>query len=409
MSDVDALRKAGARTRADCRICGSAEVSPFIRHESLPVAGMYLSANDIEPEPLFPLTVGFCRSCGLVQLGEVIPAEFYSSYRFTGSGSSSYRTHVEQVADALVDEWGLDRKRIVEIGCNDGYLLRMLKERGRNKVFGYEPAVDLAQSCERQGIDVAAELFGPTTIGLCPLAPVDAVIFRHVLEHIDDVHAFLGAVRSILRGPGSLVVIEVPDMGAILGNRLYSNFYHEHLSYFSRDSLSALLAQHGFVPRIWKRVPIHGGSLLVVCEASGAHTDAAVVPDRQVTFADCEEFAGASRRYFDSVGSFVRNERRRKVVLAGYGAAHRTVVTCSLAGLGSDDVAFLVDRNPYLHGFVVPGARIPIYGPARLSESPPDALVLFATSFEEEIVREQQAFARDGGRFVSISAEPKFI
>ncbi|MBI4491941.1 MAG: hypothetical protein HY690_04015, partial [Chloroflexi bacterium] len=90
-------------------------------------------------------------------------------------------------------------------------------------------------------------------------------------------------------------------------------------------------------------------------------------------------------------------------------AAQRTVVTCSLAGLTGEHIGWLVDKNPYLHGLYTPGAHLRIDSPDRLRREEVDALVIFASSFEAEIVLEQRAFAQQGGRFISLFPEPRYL
>jgi hypothetical protein len=94
--------------------------------------------------------------------------------------------------------------------------------------------------------------------------------------------------------------------------------------------------------------------------------------------------------------------------VAGYGAAHRSISVCALAGFGVQEIRFLVDKNPLLQGLFTPGNRLSI-GPPEALIGLADVALIFASSFEKEIVRENAAFTAAGGRFKSIFPSPRFL
>ncbi|MBI4491383.1 MAG: methyltransferase domain-containing protein, partial [Chloroflexi bacterium] len=325
------------RTLRQCRSCGGNLVD-FLGYDRVPVAGTYLSESDLDHEPLLPLTVALCEDCKLVQLREVLPDHVYRSYRFVGTGSAGYRAHLEWVAESLVARWGMRNRRILEIGCSDGYLLAQVRARGDNWVFGYEPSLHLRQACARANIPVSDAFFSARTVDRCPILPVDVVIVRHVLEHVDDLHDFLCGVTAALAPPG-ILVIEVPDIIATMRTGPYSQFYHEHLSYFGPTSLHRLLAQHGLHVLERTLVDVHGGSRYVVCSRANGLQAADAPPDEpDLDLSQASAFAARVQAYFRGLREFVEAQRLSGTRLAGYGAAQRTVVTCSLAGLTGEHI-----------------------------------------------------------------------
>ena len=395
-------------TREDCRFCGSRRLGEVFRDERLPIAGTYLTEAELGREPLPSLTVVVCHDCGLVQLRELPPPSLYAGYRFVGSGSQQYRAHIEWVAAALADRFGVAGKRILEVGCSDGALLRLLRGKGAAEVFGFEPSSPLRRACAEAEIATSAAFFGRHTRHECPFDAADAIVVRHVMEHVDDLNDFAAALADSLASDGVLVV-EVPDLDAIVQGGLYAHFYHEHLSYFRLGTLRRPLEAHGFEVAHQQRVDVHGGSLFAVCRKRPPATARPAPASDRVDVASLRRFAEERRGYIGRLGQFVREQRERGVRLVGYGAAHRTTVLCSLAGLGREHVSYLVDKNPLLHGLYTPGAHLPIYGVERLSQDVPDALAIFASSFEGEIRREQEPFVRAGGRLISLMPEPRYI
>jgi ubiquinone/menaquinone biosynthesis C-methylase UbiE len=332
--------------------------------------------------------------------------DIYSHYRYSGATSSSYRRYLDALAAELVERFGCKNRSVMEIGCNDGYLLEQLKEIGTNQVAGFEPAVCLAPMLKERGIEVIPELFEQDSAARMPFPKADLIVVRHVLEHIEDPNAFMAAVYECLSKDG-LVLIEVPDIDSIIANQLYAHFYHEHQVYYSRQTLAVLGEKHGLQTVDSRIVDIHGGSVSMIFSkrpACGEHKapDISTCGQRYDTYAT-ELFAYYDRLRAD-VGAMIGNGLR----LAGYGAAHRSVSACALAGFGVDQIGFLVDKNPMLQGLFTPGSRLPIRPPDALIESA-DVALIFASSFEKEIVQENSAFISGGGLFKSIFPTPRFL
>ena len=402
---------AGLRTRETCRSCGGAEWDEPLHFEALPVAGTYLDADEIGSEPAYPLTVRVCQTCGLVQLAEVVPPDlFYADYKFVGTVSPGYAAYLDSVAETLVGKWGLCDCRVLEVGCGSGYLLERIRSAGGNTVFGYEPSARLRAECEKRGVQASGQYFSPEALGESPIVPADATVIRNVLEHVDDLTEFLCAAAASV-AEGGLLVIEVPDLEAILAHGLPFHFYHEHLSYFSVDSLSRLLFRHGFEVLECSVVPVHShGALLAVCRRTDApvRSKEGVLGPREAV-RRMRALAAHTSVYLPSLLAFVSGLRSDGLRVAGYGAAQRTVSACSMARLTGEHIDYLVDKNRHLHGYYTPGARLQIFGPERLHTEPIDALVLFASSHEAEIIREQRSWAEQGGRFITLSPKPGFV
>jgi hypothetical protein len=86
--------------------------------------------------------------------------------------------------------------------------------------------------------------------------------------------------------------------------------------------------------------------------------------------------------------------------VAAYGAAAKGVVLANVCGLHADQVQFVADRNVHKQGKLLPGVRIPIEGPDELLRRRPDYCLLFAWNIADEILRQEAAYRREGGRFV---------
>ena len=91
--------------------------------------------------------------------------------------------------------------------------------------------------------------------------------------------------------------------------------------------------------------------------------------------------------------------------MAGYGAAAKGNTLLNFAGVGTDLIQFVVDRNPAKQGKFLPGSRIPIVDESKLVEARPDYIVILPWNLKAEVT-EQLAYARSwGARFVTAVPE----
>jgi hypothetical protein len=400
------------RVMGACRLCGEPLGAPAVAFDALPVAGVYVAPASSRSGPCLPLSVTVCGGCGHVQLLESLAPHFYERYSFVGSTSQRYLAHLEWVAEVVCERLGFTKPRVLEVGASDGALLDLLRRRGA-EVGGFEPSASAAAAALTRGLPVANTFFGPDAARMTPLPAPYVIVFRHVLEHIDDFALIFEGIRSLCV-PQTLLVLEVPDLVTTVRRRIHSNFYHPHTNYFDAAHLGALLARFGWVKVHEQIVDVFGGSLFVIAAPSGTAkippglgeaAAARLAPgELDVFFGTWKSAMAATRSFFDSLRA------EGGGVVDGHGAAERTVATIGMCGLDSSHIRRLYDRNPAFHGRAVPGAGIIICPPEAMDEDPPRTLVLFAQSFEEEIVADVERRGFRDLRLISMrTCPPHFI
>ena len=107
-----------------CLICSS-KFSPFIDFGIMPIANGFATKKELKNEYFFPMKVGFCETCSMVQLLEQPDREkmFHDSYAFFSSTSNYMINHFKKFANSVRLLQNLDEKSfVVEIGSNDGIM-----------------------------------------------------------------------------------------------------------------------------------------------------------------------------------------------------------------------------------------------------------------------------------------------
>jgi SAM-dependent methyltransferase len=385
---------------------------PILSLGELPLANALLTREQLgKLEPRYPLTLGFCPSLALVQIAERIPPEqLFSDYPYFSSMADEMLAHVKRHVEHLIAARGLDAgKLVIEIASNDGYLLQYYKAAGI-PVLGVEPAANIAKvaSAER-GIPTLVAFFdealGRKLAGEGRRAAV--VHANNVFAHVPDPVGFLEGIAALLE-PGGIASIEAPYVKDMIDKVEFDTIYHEHLFYYSLTAVSRLAALAGLAIVDVERLAIHGGSLRYTLSRPGENPQSGRVdallaeergwnvesPSAYRTFASkVEALRVELRQYLEGA----KREGRR---IAAYGASAKGTTLLNYCDVGSELIDFVVDRSPYKQGLFTPGTHLPILDPAALIERRPDAVLLLAWNFADEILAAQAEYRRRGGKFI---------
>lgn len=393
-----------------CRICGSSDLIEVLSLGSTPLANAFVDPSDPQADALrFPLAVLHCSVCALAQLSVVVsPEVLFRNYLYASSASRPLVEHFRSQARTLIDRFGKN-VRYIEVGSNDGVLLRPLRGLGAN-ALGVEPASNLAAAANEEGLRTVNAFFAPEVARAIRAehGPAHVVVANNVLAHVDDVHALMRGLDALLDDDG-VFVAEVPYVVDLIRNVEYDTIYHEHLSYFTARSLQALLASEGFALVDVEHIETHGGSIRVYAARRGrspetravrAHLDEEAMtgidrPDTYIRLAD------AVRRSRDALRSMIGRLTYSGERVVGLGATAKSTTLLNFCALGPADIAFIADSTPLKQGKLTPGTRIPIVPESALLADPAARyILLLAWNYADSILARSAALVERGSRFI---------
>ncbi|HSN25729.1 MAG TPA: class I SAM-dependent methyltransferase [Kofleriaceae bacterium] len=402
-----------------CRSCGAPSLSPILSLGRTPLANALLTEAQLgEPEELFPLDLAFCTACSLVQITETVPPEkLFREYVYFSSFSEGALRNAEAVVTRTIAQRSLGGHSLAaEIASNDGYLLQYYKARGV-PVLGIEPARNIAKVANDKGITTLCEFFGKDLAMTLAREGrrADVIHANNVLAHVADLNGFVAGIAAFL-APTGVAIIEVPYLKDLLDKLEFDTIYHEHLCYFSLTALERIFSRHGLIVSDVEWLPIHGGSLRVSVSLQGHATPSDAVREylareRGWGVDDPATYESFGRRVDELKGKLVRllDELRRdgKSIVA-YGASAKGSTLLNYFGIGRERLAYVVDRSTVKQGLYTPGTHLPIHAPERLAEQP-DYVLLLTWNFADEIMAQQDAYRRAGGRFIIPLPEPRVV
>jgi SAM-dependent methyltransferase len=375
------------------------------------LANKFLRAEELSgAEPKYPLRVGYCHECHHVQLLDLVPPqEMFANYLYVSSASDTLKQHLWDVADDLARRYNLGKDDIVlDVGCNDGTLLRGFQRCGVRAV-GVDPASNLAAFTADDGIERYVELFTAESAARIAARSGQAtlVTVTNTFPHLQNLTDFIAAVKTVLR-PGGALVVEMHYLLDLIEQIAFDTVYHEHVSYWALGPMQTLFERHGMKVVDATRVPLHHGQLRVHVQRAGEGDEKPAVRET----IEAERKAGLQR--MDTYLRFAERVTRIKEDLhkaltglahhgqrvAGYGAPAKGNTLLSYLDVDTELLPYIADKSPLKQGLFTPGTHIPVVPPEHLLADQPDYLLLLAWNFADEIMAQQAEYRRRGGRFM---------
>ena len=393
-----------------CRSCGSRDLEPVLSLGDIPLANDLVPAERLgKKDRLFPLRIAFCTGCRLVQLEYTVPPEeLFSHYLYRTSVSSTMRRHFQGLAQTIRSEWAMDPgDLVVEIGSNDGCMLRNLTDR---RILGIEPAANLAEMARAAGVPTWLDFFDSRVAQRVRRehGPAKVVVACNVMAHVPEISEFVTSVAELL-APDGVFIAEFPYFGSLVNNNQYDTIYHEHVFYFSLIAVSNALTRFGLSIFDVQKIETHGGSLRTFAARSD-HAPAArpslgkllaeELADDACSLSGLQEFAERVSRHRRELPEHLQRLRSQGTRVSGYGASAKGTVLLNACGIDQSLVQYVVDKNDLKRGRYVPGVRIPVLGVDALESDPPDVILLLVGNIAREIIAQERDYLANGGRFL---------
>jgi len=407
----------------NCRMCASERLALFLDLGEMPPADQFLHKHQLsEHRDAYPLQVAVCEECGLIQLNYVVPPEilYCDDYPYESSTTSAGRRHWGEFARTttrLLDLTSNDL--VVDIGSNVGVLLQMFKEQG-TRVLGVDPAANIAEIANQNGIETVAAFFNSETARKIVASKGQASVITgtNVFAHVGDLHDLMQAVATLL-APHGTFVIEAPYLLELLHSLEYDTIYHEHLSYLSLKPLVRFFKQFGMEIFDAQLRDIHGGSIRLFVRRIGASASpVAPIVDQMLANEEREKIyeLDTLRKFAENVAANREALRPLRTSLKQSGskivavsAPAKGMTLLNYCSLGTDFLDFVTEKSRLKLGRYTPGVNIEVVPDDMLLTHQPDYALLLAWNFAEEIMNNLKEFSDRGGKFIIPIPTPRIV
>jgi methylation protein EvaC len=378
----------------------------------MPIANGFLTPEDINNEYFFELAPAYCERCHMFQLIDQPPPEkmFHRSYAFYSSTSNYMKAHFAEFAKLVMDRVLIGRQDpfVVELGSNDGIMMRNFKEAGIRHL-GVEPSSNVADVARSQGINTISEFFGKDLAQKIVVqhGHADAILAANVMCHVPDLPSVAEGIRHLLK-PDGILMFEDPYLGDMIKKTSYDQIYDEHVFMFSATNVKEAFGRHELelidvLPQI-----THGGSMRYVLAPNGSQKISSAVAVQLKKEEDLglstvaayhrfRENCEASKRELVALLENLRAQGRR---VAGYGATSKSTTVMNYCGIDNRHIEFISDTTPIKQGKLTPGSHIPVKSYDAFTNNYPDYAVMFAWNHGKEIREKERAFRDAGGKWI---------
>jgi NDP-4-keto-2,6-dideoxyhexose 3-C-methyltransferase len=389
-----------------CRVCASHRLVSVLSLGDQYVSDFVTSEGD---HPKAPLELVKCSNCGLVQLKHTIPRD--SLYRHYWYRSGISETMRAALADITLKAYNIVRPLpgsiVIDIGCNDGTLLRSYPKNGLNLV-GFEPAANLLEDA-RKGTGWIFNDFFSADVYRKKFRDNQARIITSIamFYDVENPNEFVQDGAKCLASDG-IWVVQQNYLATMLEQNGFDNIGHEHLEYYSLGTMESLLNKHGLKIFDVETNQVNGGSFRTYICHKGSYAVTPRVHQMEryenelglASSATYEAFAERIQKIKSVTRQFVADEVRDGKTVYVYGASNRGNTILQYYELDHSLIKKAADANPEKWGRKTVGTLIPIVSKEEARRDGPDYFLVLPHHFADEIRKEESAYLRSGGRLI---------
>lgn len=411
---VESKSKGLYKILTNCRLCNNPTVDILHLGDEYGIAGGFLQTKDeCSEENTYPLTLSFCPKCSYMQCKQVIDPQQLSHkpYFYYSSMIPSLVQHFGQLSkwiESKFTEKGKDLK-IIEIGCNDGVLLKQLQAIGYKTLVGVDPSQTIDSIQKNTGIHVYKSCFNKDIADTIVRehGKMNLFISCNSFAHIDDMKDVILAMKHVLDHEG-VAIIEVHDSTGIFEKHQFDFIYHEHMGYYTITSVYNMCKSHGMTLINVEKIQNYGGSIRCEIRMGTTHD----VSDYVIQQLDLEK-KYLCPEYFNGYDSHIKHwiskmqntfldYRKKGYKIYAYGASGRANTIIRLCELTFDG---LLDDAKSKIGCFTPVINTPIVESDTLYNTdicnPKNTCVfILAWTYAEGIINKHNKFIENGGTFV---------
>jgi len=403
------------RTITQCRVCASKRLTAILSLGSIYVSD-FVTDRVAADTSAYPLELVLCDpglgGCGLLQLKHTVdPSKMYNFYYYHSGTNTLMREALADITAKAVKQVPLKRGEIVlDIGCNDGTLLRSYPTRGI-RLAGFDPAKNLMPEATVGTTKIINDFFNYDAFeNSFPGEKAKIITSIAMFYDLDDPNVFVADIVKCLH-PDGLWVIQMSYLPLMLEQNAFDNICHEHLEYYSMMSLQFLLRRHGLQAVDVELNDVNGGSFRVYVRSrskkarpEGLRRVAALerkesrfrLHDKKTYFDFAARIEGIRKKIYQ----FIKREAGRGKKIYVYGASTKGNTLLQHFGLDHRLIQAAAERNPDKFGKKTVGTLIPIVSEEEARSAKPDYFLVLPWHFLKGFVKREKEYFRSGGRFI---------
>ena len=396
----------------ECRSCGSTNLTNILSL-GLQYPSNFIELNSIsDKREQIPLELIFCekKDCGLLQLKHTASREsLYKEYWFRSGLNEKMVEALKDITKSVEKRISLSENDIVlDIGCNDGTLLRSYQSKVR--LVGFEPASNLVDEA-KEGTDLIINNFfnSHEFMQHFPNERIKVITSIAMFYDLEDPNSFVSDIVNCLDQDG-IWVIQMAYLIPMLELNAFDNIVHEHLEYWSLKSLKRLLEEHNLEIFDVELNDVYGGSFRIFVKTK--RNDKINIQNSVDEFLKKEDefglekketylnFANRVNSLKNKLNDFIKKEISNGKLIYAYGASTKGNTLLQFYNLNNKLISKAADRDSKKFGKMTVGSNIPIISEEQARDEKPDYFLILPWHLVNFFKERENKFLNNGGKFI---------
>ena len=376
-------------TDSKCPLCNSSKLQTFLQRKRVPVHQNLVirSASDATNTTRGDLDMVVCQDCGFVfnNCFDIEKLGYGEDYDNTQNCSAYFDDYLDNLVKNLVEVHGIRNGTIVEIGCGKGQFLRKLVEYPNSGLVavGFDPSYVGPETILDGKIQFRSQYYDET----CTNVAADFIICRHVIEHVPDPISLLSSTRqALVAAKSARVFFETPCVDWILKNKVVWDFFYEHCSLFTAESIVFAFEKSGFAVQNVEHI---FGDQYLWLEAKYSKEEQQVSKFKAEASEQSTLDLALSYKLIEAelrdkwIARLKQLNQQGKVALWGAGAKGATLA--NLVDANQQLFDSVIDINPNKQGCFIPGTGHTIISPNEVNVREITTAILMNPNYRAEI------------------------
>lgn len=371
-----------------CKICNSKLFLKIIDLGSQPLANKYPSSKkEIDFEKKYNLSIYFCKNCLSFQIKKKInPSLLFKDYYYLSSVNKALVNHFYKLSNKLKNS-----NFVVDIGSNDGILLKFLKQKNINYI-GVEPSVNVGKIANDNNLTTLISFFNLNIVKkiIKDYCHPDVVVCSSVFTHIQDPHKFISNLSKLLKD-GGLFILEIEYFPNFIKFTQFERFYFDRPFYYSVNSIKNLFAKYSLHIFDIEKINIHGGAVRCYIKKSSKVKETLRLKkilsneNKILSLASLNRFKLDILNKTDKLLSHLKNFKSKNYKVVGYGAPARVSTITNFTNINNNLIEYIIDDSFLKQNRYTPGQHIRIKSLKSADINKIDILIVFAYEYFHDI------------------------
>ena len=402
---------------SNCRIC-KGELQIIMDFGKIALVGNFRKKK--QNLNRYKISLNFCKICKHVQISEIIkPNLLFKNYLWETGISGSNIDLIKKLIKKLKNYNVNKDSKILEIACNDGSFLNLIRKKFKCTVLGVDPAQNLKKKLKKIKIPSIIDYFNyKLSIKIKKSFKFfDFIIARNVIAHVPNPNEIFSGVNNLLSDKG-IFVIEVPHLENIYKENQYDNIFHEHIGFHSLKSIIDLSSRNNLKVFNVEKIKSQGGSIrCYICKKNSskkANNKIKEILLREkktglLSNTKLKEFKTKIKTHIIKIQELINLLKRKKKKISIYGASGKGQALLQFCKLNFKKIDYTFDKSKLKQNCFTPGTYIKVKDPSEINKIKPDYLLLLSWNIKDEILKQEKKFVKNGGKFIIPFPSPKIL